>query len=101
MLILGIDTSCDDTSLALLESPKKICSHIVSSQSDLHTHFGGIVPEIASRKHVERIGMIFDSVLSEAGAVPADIDVVSVTAGPTLWLASVLLKACVLALTGP
>ena len=53
MLILGIDTSCDDTSVALMEEGRKIRSHIVSSQADLHKRFGGIVPEIASRKHVE------------------------------------------------
>lgn len=84
MLILGIDTSCDDTSIALVENGRKILSHIVSSQVDFHKHFGGIVPEIASRKHVELIDGICDEVIANAGLTPRDIDLVGVTSGPGL-----------------
>lgn len=83
MLILGIDTSCDDTSVALLEDGRRIRSHIVSSQADLHKRFGGVVPEIASRKHVELIDRIYEDVLAQ-GAAAGDIDLVGVTAGPGL-----------------
>lgn len=84
MLILGIDTSCDDTSVALLEDGRRIRSHIVSSQADLHKRFGGVVPEIASRKHVELIDRIYEDVLVQGGAAAEDIDLVGVTAGPGL-----------------
>lgn len=84
MLILGIDTSCDDTSVALLEDGRRIRSHIVSSQADLHKRFGGVVPEIASRKHVELIDRIYEDVLVQGGAAASDIDLVGVTAGPGL-----------------
>lgn len=84
MLILGIDTSCDDTSVALLEDGRRIRSHIVSSQADLHKRFGGVVPEIASRKHVELIDRIYEDVLIQGGAAAGDIDLVGVTAGPGL-----------------
>jgi len=93
MVILGIDTSCDDTSVALLEDGRRIRSHIVSSQADLHKHFGGVVPEIASRKHVELIDSIYQDVLSQGGAVSGDIDLVAVTAGPGL-IGSVLVGLC-------
>jgi len=84
MLILGIDTSCDDTSVALLEDGRRIRSHVVSSQADLHKRFGGVVPEIASRKHVELIDGIYEDVLVQGGAAAGDIDLVGVTAGPGL-----------------
>ncbi len=93
MLILGIDTSCDDTSVALLEDGRKILSHIVSSQADLHGRFGGVVPEIASRKHVELIDVVCEEVLLRAGASAADIDLVGVTSGPGL-IGSVLAGLC-------
>lgn len=93
MLILGIDTSCDDTSVALLEDGRKILSHIVSSQADLHGRFGGVVPEIASRKHVELIDVIYEEVLLKGAAAAADIDLVGVTAGPGL-IGSVLVGLC-------
>ncbi len=86
MIIVGIDTSCDDTSVALLEagSSRRLLSSIVSSQVDLHSHFGGIVPEIASRKHVELIDRIFFEALREAGLAVGAIDAVAVTNGPGL-----------------
>ncbi|MCX5809635.1 MAG: tRNA (adenosine(37)-N6)-threonylcarbamoyltransferase complex transferase subunit TsaD [Proteobacteria bacterium] len=93
MITLGIDTSCDDTSVSVLEDDKKIRSNIVSSQVDLHRFFGGIVPEIASRKHVELIDGIYDNVLKEAGVLSQDIDLVSVTNGPGL-IGSILAGLC-------
>jgi len=93
MITLGIDTSCDDTSISVLEDDKKIRSNIVSSQVDLHRFFGGIVPEIASRKHVELIDGIYNDVLKEAGASSQDIDLISVTNGPGL-IGSILAGLC-------
>ncbi|HEY3275379.1 MAG TPA: tRNA (adenosine(37)-N6)-threonylcarbamoyltransferase complex transferase subunit TsaD [Syntrophorhabdaceae bacterium] len=84
MVFLGIDTSCDDTSIALVEDGTRILSSIVSSQIDLHKAFGGVVPEIASRKHVELIGGLYAQVLEEAGLGGGEIDCLSVTAGPGL-----------------
>ncbi|HPN98720.1 MAG TPA: tRNA (adenosine(37)-N6)-threonylcarbamoyltransferase complex transferase subunit TsaD, partial [Syntrophorhabdaceae bacterium] len=78
MITLGIDTSCDDTSVALLNGDNKILSNIVSSQVDLHRFFGGVVPEIASRKHVELIDTIYANALEEAGISSRDIDLISV-----------------------
>jgi N6-L-threonylcarbamoyladenine synthase len=74
MLILGIDTSCDDTSLAVIDDRKNIRAQIVSSQVDLHKVFGGVVPEIASRKHVELIDSLFREVLLSAGVTPSELD---------------------------
>jgi N6-L-threonylcarbamoyladenine synthase len=84
MIVLGIDTSCDDTCVAVLRNGKEILSNIVSSQVSLHTLFGGVVPEIASRKHVELIDGIYKQALAEAGLGLDDIDVVAVTQGPGL-----------------
>ena len=84
MIILGIDTSCDDTSLALIDRDRRILAHIISSQADLHGLFGGVVPEIASRKHVELIDGIYNDVLEKAGISAGDIDLVGVTSGPGL-----------------
>ena len=84
MVILGIDTSCDDTSLALIDHNRRILAHIISSQADLHRRFGGVVPEIASRKHVELIDIIYNEVLEKAGIQAGDIGLVGVTSGPGL-----------------
>jgi N6-L-threonylcarbamoyladenine synthase len=93
MLILGIDTSCDDTSLAVIDDRRNIRAHVVSSQTDLHRVFGGVVPEIASRKHVEIVDSLFEEILSSAGIVPADLDLISVTNGPGL-IGAVLIGLC-------
>ena len=105
MVILGIDTSCDDTSIALTGDGNRILSNIVSSQVDLHRAFGGVVPEIASRKHVELIAGLYGQALEEAGLKGKDIDCISVTAGPGL-IGSVLVglsfaKGLALALKKP
>ena len=92
MIILGIDTSCDDTSVAILDD-RKILSNIVSSQISAHSLFGGVVPEIASRKHVEHIDLIYAEALKEAGLAQKDIEILSVTQGPGL-IGSVLVGLC-------
>ena len=93
MLILGIDTSCDDTSLAVLDEERKIRANVISSQVDLHAMFGGVVPEIASRKHVELIDSLYEKALEEAGIGSSDLDLISVTQGPGL-IGSVLVGLC-------
>jgi N6-L-threonylcarbamoyladenine synthase len=82
--ILGIDTSCDDTSIAVVDSGTTILSNIVASQVDVHHRYGGVVPELACRKHIEAIGPAYQAALDEAGVVLADIDAVAVTRGPGL-----------------
>ncbi len=93
MIILGIDTSCDDTCVAVLRDDKEILSNVVSSQVEIHSLFGGVVPEIASRKHAELIDGIYRSALKDAGVKSKDIDLVCVTAGPGL-IGSVLSGLC-------
>jgi len=84
MITLGIETSCDDTSAAILENEDSIRANIVSSQDSIHKPFGGIVPELASRRHMECITLVVDKALCEADISLDDIDLVSVTQGPGL-----------------
>ena len=84
MLILGIDTSCDDTSCAVVANGRVVLSNVVSSQVDLHAKYGGVVPEIASRKHLEMIAPVTYEALERAGARLSDIGGVAVTQGPGL-----------------
>jgi N6-L-threonylcarbamoyladenine synthase len=88
MTFLGIDTSCDETSAAVVERTSdgtcRIRSNVVSSQIDLHARFGGVVPEMASRAHIERIGPVVEAALSQAEAGVAGLHGVAVTAGPGL-----------------
>ena len=81
--MLAIETSCDDTCAAVVRGPT-ILSSIVSSQVDLHAEFGGVVPEVASRRHLELIAPVAFAALERAGAAPEDLDGVAVTAGPGL-----------------
>ncbi|HAK89565.1 MAG: tRNA (adenosine(37)-N6)-threonylcarbamoyltransferase complex transferase subunit TsaD [Nitrospirae bacterium GWC2_46_6] len=83
-LILGIDTSCDDTSAAVVAEGKKILSNIVSSQSDIHKKYGGIVPELASRRHIEMIWPVVDEALNAAAITLDDIAAIAVCHGPGL-----------------
>ena len=92
MFILGIDTSCDDTSSAVLED-RKILSNIVSSQIKFHSKYGGVVPEIASRKHIEWIWNVTDKALEEANVTMKDIDLIAVCNGPGL-IGSLLVGLC-------
>lgn len=82
--ILGIDTSCDDTSIAVVDSGTTILSNIVASQVDVHHRYGGVVPELACRKHIEAVGPVYQAALDEAGVALADIDILAVTRGPGL-----------------
>lgn len=83
-LILGIETSCDETAAALVESGRRIVSNVVNSQIDIHQQFGGVVPEVASRKHVENIGLVVEQAFREGGVSHRDIDAVAVTNMPGL-----------------
>ncbi len=84
MKTLAIETSCDETSIAVIENGRKILSNIISTQIETHKKFGGVVPEIASRMHVENISQILKSALEEANINLDDIDFISVTQGPGL-----------------
>ena len=84
MLTLAIESSCDETSCGVIKDGREILSNIISSQIDIHRRFGGVVPEIASRKHVESINLIIQEALDYAKVSFKDIDFVSVTQGPGL-----------------
>ena len=84
MLILGIETSCDDTAAAVVRDGGEVLSSIVSSQDSVHAPYQGIVPEMASRCHLERIDGVVAAAFDEAGTNPAEMDLVAVTAGPGL-----------------
>ena len=84
MIILAVESSCDETSVAIVENGKHILSHVVLSQIDIHKKFGGVVPEIASRSHVEYMTVVFEQALSEANLTPKEIELVAVTIGPGL-----------------
>ncbi len=83
-LILGIETSCDETAAALVSADGTIHANVVSSQAELHARFGGVVPEVASRQHLQLISPVVDEALAEAGATLEDVELVGVTAGPGL-----------------
>jgi N6-L-threonylcarbamoyladenine synthase len=83
-LILGVETSCDETSGAVLEDGRRIRSNVVASQVDVHAPFGGIVPELASRRHLEVIQPVLDRALAEAGVGLGDLTALAVTVGPGL-----------------
>ena len=84
MLILSIETSCDETSAAVIENGDTILSNVVASQINSHKRFGGVVPEIASRHHVEYITLIIEEAMEEAYVTFEDLDAVAVTEGPGL-----------------
>lgn len=84
MLILGIDTSCDETAAAVVIDGKTILSNVVSSQVDIHKRYGGVVPELASRSHIETISPIVEKALGDAKIEVADLSAIAVTKGPGL-----------------
>jgi len=84
MLILGIESSCDDTAAAVVEDGRRVLSSVVSSQDDIHSRFGGIVPELASRRHIESIIPVVEGALGRASVTLEDIDALAVTRGPGL-----------------
>jgi N6-L-threonylcarbamoyladenine synthase len=83
-LVLALETSCDETSAAVVAEGRTILSNIISSQIQLHQKFGGVVPEIASRKHIENVIPVVDQALQDAGVALSDIDAIGVTYGPGL-----------------
>ncbi|MBC6135523.1 tRNA (adenosine(37)-N6)-threonylcarbamoyltransferase complex transferase subunit TsaD [Listeria booriae] len=83
-LILGIESSCDETAVSVVRNGKEMLSNVVASQIESHKRFGGVVPEIASRHHVEQITIVLEEALEQAGVTMADIDAIAVTEGPGL-----------------
>ncbi len=83
-LILAIETSCDETSAAVIKNGNEILSNIVSTQIDIHKRFGGVVPEVASRLHVEQITLVIEEAMSKANVAYTDLSAIAVTEGPGL-----------------
>ena len=84
VLILAIESSCDETAASVVKNGREVLSNVISSQIDLHTLYGGVVPEIASRKHIEKINQVIESALTEANVSLKDITAIAVTYGPGL-----------------
>src|SRR5476649_774191 len=84
MVVLAIETSCDETAAAVVRDGREIISSVISSQVAIHAEYGGVVPEIASRKHLEMISPVISQALHEAGLSLADIQGIAVTRGPGL-----------------
>ena len=84
VLILAIESSCDETAAAVVKNGREVLSNVISSQIALHTLYGGVVPEIASRKHIEKINQVIQEALDEAHVTLDDIDAIGVTYGPGL-----------------
>ncbi|MCR5113166.1 MAG: tRNA (adenosine(37)-N6)-threonylcarbamoyltransferase complex transferase subunit TsaD [Acholeplasmatales bacterium] len=84
MLVLGVESSCDETSVSIVRDGKEVLSNVINSQIKIHEKFGGVVPEIASRHHVYQVTMVFEEAFKVAGVKPEDIDLVAVTEGPGL-----------------
>ena len=82
--ILGIESSCDETAAAVVKNGREVLSNVINTQIDIHKKYGGVVPEIASRKHIENIDAVIDEALKEAGKTLDDIDAIAVTNGPGL-----------------
>ncbi len=82
--ILGIESSCDETAASVVKNGREVLSNIISSQIAIHTLYGGVVPEIASRKHIEKINQVVHAALEEASMKIEDMDAIAVTAGPGL-----------------
>lgn len=82
--ILAIESSCDETAASVVKNGRQVLSNIISSQIDLHTLYGGVVPEIASRKHIEKINQVIEEALKEAGVTLGDVTAIAVTYGPGL-----------------
>ena len=84
VLILAIESSCDETAAAVVKNGREVLSNVISSQIALHTLYGGVVPEIASRKHIEKINQVVQAALDEANVTLDDITAIGVTYGPGL-----------------
>jgi N6-L-threonylcarbamoyladenine synthase len=105
MIILGIETSCDETAAAVVEDGTAIVSSVVASQIEVHHRYGGVVPELASRKHIEAIVPVVDEAVSKAGLNLGDIEAIAVTRGPglvgALLVGFTFARACAYALDIP
>ncbi|MDR7512659.1 MAG: tRNA (adenosine(37)-N6)-threonylcarbamoyltransferase complex transferase subunit TsaD, partial [Armatimonadota bacterium] len=84
MLVLGLETSCDETAAAVVGPGDRVCGNVVASQADLHGRYGGVVPELASRRHLERLLPVIDLALEEAGVDWEAVEGLAVTCGPGL-----------------
>ena len=84
IVILGIESSCDETAASVVRNGREVLSNVISSQIALHTLYGGVVPEIASRKHIEKFNVVIEEALAEAHMTLDDIDAIGVTYGPGL-----------------
>ena len=83
--ILAIESSCDETAAAVVKNGREVLSNVISSQIALHTLYGGVVPEIASRKHIEKINQVIREALKEASMTLEEMTAIAVTYGPVLW----------------
>ena len=83
-IVLGIESSCDETAAALVDSDRRVLAQRIASQDEAHRPYGGVVPEIAARAHAERLAPLIEAVLEEAGLGLADVDAIAATAGPGL-----------------
>ena len=105
MIILAIESSCDETAAAVSRNGREILSDVVYSQADMHALYGGVVPEIASRQHAEKVSLVAEEALRQAGIGRADIDAVAATCAPgligALLVGANFAKACALALDVP
>ena len=84
MIVLGVETSCDETAVAIVKDGKEVIASVVYSQIDIFEKYGGVIPEVASRKHIQKITVVFDDCLKAANMTPEDIDLVAVTSHPGL-----------------
>ena len=84
VILMGIESSCDETSVSLVKNGREVLSNVINSQIDIHTEFGGVVPEIASRCHTEVINQVMKKALKDAGITLDDVDGIAVTQGPGL-----------------
>ncbi|MBQ1734126.1 MAG: tRNA (adenosine(37)-N6)-threonylcarbamoyltransferase complex transferase subunit TsaD, partial [Lachnospiraceae bacterium] len=83
-VILGLESSCDETAASVVVNGRTVLSNVISTQIPLHTLYGGVVPEIASRKHIERVNQVITEALKEADTTLEDLDAIAVTYGPGL-----------------
>ncbi len=90
MLTLGIETSCDESAAAVLEDGVELLSNVVATQIDVHAKFGGVVPEVAARKHTEAINLVIQQAIEDAGVRFGEIELIAVTAGPGLVISLVV-----------
>ena len=84
VIILGVESSCDETSVAVLKNGREVLANVINTQMDLHKKFGGVVPEVASRKHLEAVNPVIEKAIQDAGVTYDDIDYIAVTYAPGL-----------------